>query len=43
MQLHVVAYPADPALIKIIEGEVQKFLAELDHKMNELTERYGDK
>jgi putative phage-type endonuclease len=43
MQLHVVCYPADPALIKIIEGEVQKFLAELDYKINELNERYGDK
>ncbi len=43
MQLYVVCYPADPAMIKIIEGEVQKFLAELDYKINELKERYGDK
>jgi len=43
MQLHVVCYPADPAMIKIIEGEVQKFLAELDYKINELKEKYGEK
>lgn len=43
MQLYVVCYPADPALIKIIEGEVQKFLAELDYKINELKEKYGEK
>jgi len=42
MQLYVVCFPADPALIKIIEGEVQKFLGEMDYKLRELAERYGD-
>ena len=41
MQLWVKRVPCDPAFMSEMEGEVQAFLAELDRKLDALTQRYA--
>lgn len=43
MQLHVERLQFDPELVEEIEGEVRKFLAEVDETVADLTARYLEK